>query len=156
MVLTASTPGHGIISSSAAWPTKKNNSKQLFGIFHTTIKRTYADRVDIDIGDDPVFPLHLFSIDRKRQTLVHDSVLLNDLHTRRLEVLRVVVIDFGAVQEPTSPCKGGGSNGVCACLVALLVLAVVPGNSAYREKNGPSMELGVAVGKLYHVRPRSQ
>ena len=126
------------------------NSKQLVGIFHT-MRGTYVDSVDIDVGDDPVFPLHVFSVDGKRQVLGHDSVLFNNFHARRLEVLceqaqGVVVVEFGTVQEPTSPCEDGGDR-VRARLIALLVLAVVPGNSACNEKDLAPATCSVCVVK---------
>ena len=70
--------------------------------YFTPRRETYVDSIDIDVGDDPVFPLHVFSVYGKRQVLGHNSVLLNDFHARRLEVLceqaqRVVVVEFGTV-----------------------------------------------------------
>ena len=108
-------------------------------LYFTPRRETYVDSIDIDVGDDPVFPFHVFSVDGKRQVLGHNSVLLNDFHARRLEILceqaqRVVVVEFGTVQEPTSPCEDGGDR-VRARLIALLVLAVVPGNGACNEKD---------------------
>ncbi len=79
-------------------------------------------------------PLHLLPMYRQRKILSHHPVHVDNLHTRRLEVLaelaeRVVPVELGAEEQTARPGEDGG-DGVGRGFVALLVFAVVSGDGA--------------------------
>ncbi len=103
----------------------------------STQKETHLDRVQIDVGDDPVRALHCLPMDREREVLGHDAVRVDDFDARRFEVRgeepqRVVAVELGAVQQAARP-REDRRDGVRARLVALLVLAVVARDSTYMQ-----------------------
>ena len=82
-----------------------------------------------------MFPLHLLPVDRKRKIFGHDSILIDDLHTRRFQVKAelakgLVFVQFGAVEKAACPGKDG-RNWVSGRFSPLLIFSVVPGYSAY-------------------------
>ncbi len=93
---------------------------------------THVDRVHVYVSDDPVFALHILSVDRERKVLGHDAVLVDDFHARSLERLAElrefgIFIEFGAEEQAARPCEDG-RNGVRGGLAALLVFTVVSGD----------------------------
>lgn len=85
--------------------------------------------VHVDVGHNPVLALHGLPMDRKREILGHDAVLVDDLHARRLKVLAeraqlVVAIELSTVQQSSRP-REDGRDRVRRRLVALLPLTVV-------------------------------
>lgn len=90
--------------------------------------------------------LHILAVDRQRQVLRHDTVLVNHLHTRLLKRRaelrqRLVLIQLRAMRKATGPRKDR-CDGVRARLFPLLIFAVMPGDGAVR---GFGLD-GLAVG----------
>lgn len=98
----------------------------------------HLDMVHVHVGNHPVLPLHVLSVNSEGQILRHDAVLVDDLDTGSFKVLApmaegFVAVEFSTVQKSSSPSKDRG-NGVCGCLVALLPLAIMPRHGAYKNE----------------------
>jgi hypothetical protein len=125
-------------ASAATWTANKKKELSIIKSATQLVKETnntHLNRIHINICDDPMFPLHLLPVDRKRKILGHDSILIDDLHTRRFQVKaelakRLVFVQFGAVEKAARPGKDG-RDWVGGCFFPILIFSVVPGYGAY-------------------------
>ena len=79
-----------------------------------------------------MLPLHLLPMNRQRQILGHNPILINNLHTSPLQLLTkqpqpLIPIQLGAMNQPPRPRKNA-RNRVRARLFTLLVLPIVAGD----------------------------
>jgi len=76
-----------------------------------------------------MFSLHGLPVNGKREIFGHDAILVNDLDTRVLKILRkflqsIILVHFGAECKSSGPSEDG-CNRVGRGLIALLVLPIM-------------------------------
>ena len=116
------------------------------GLALVLLQRQVLDVVEELERVDVVLALHVLAVDRVGQVLGHDIVLVNRLNARLLKRARklhelLVLVQAATEDQAARPGVDGGHR-VGACLVALLVFAVVARHRAVRRLALDQVTLG--------------
>ena len=106
---------------------------------------THINRIHVLGREYPVLALHILAVNCEREVLGHDTVVVNDLYTCRLEVAAKVGEWFVPVElrtecESTGPRKDG-RDGVRGRLPSLLVLAIMARHGACAEESNEGAQV---------------